>query len=180
VAGTPVRDHPCLRPWPALQAATCTPPWPVALLTPCHCQSSGSTIGQPILRKQIIGPARPLPLAGAPSSGSNIRWPCLLLFVALLVTRHSSSSLEGTLYPCTIDLNVLHPFAICCCPCTIHLNVLLHRLKVVVMMNPHDEKDSEEHDFFGGGHGYRLSEYTSIWTSILRHLHSSSILSRSP
>jgi hypothetical protein len=28
------------------------------------------------------------------------------------------------------------------------LNVLLHRLKVVVGMNPHGEHDSEEHDFF--------------------------------
>jgi hypothetical protein len=103
----------------------------------------------------------------------------LLLSVALLAIRHSPSSLEGMLYPCTIDLNVLHPFTICCCPCTIHLNVLLHRLKVVVGMNPHDKLDSEEHDFFGGGHGYRLSEYIGIWTSILRHLQSSSILSRS-
>jgi hypothetical protein len=67
------------------------------------------------------------PLASAPSSVSSIGRPCLLMFVALLAIRHSPSSLEGTPYPCTIDLNVLHPFTICCCPCTIDLNVLLHR-----------------------------------------------------
>jgi hypothetical protein len=40
--------------------------------------------------------------------------------------------------------------------------LLHHRLKVLVWTNPHGEHDGEEHEFFGGAHGYRSSGYTGI------------------
>jgi hypothetical protein len=40
--------------------------------------------------------------------------------------------------------------------------------KVVVRMNPHGEQDSEEHEFFGGAHGYGLSGYTGCHTPVLK------------
>jgi hypothetical protein len=42
---------------------------------------------------------------------------------------------------------LVHAFDLIVCY-ALDLNVLLHRLKVVVRMNPHREQDSEEHDFF--------------------------------